>query len=200
MRIINVALTIIIVIVLTITVVAQNNQSSRVLVRHIVLEGEYTPRFIWNTANSAIQVGSYVSDKDIACVREELMKTGIFANIHSSLYPLKNSGGYDLTLRFDYISPEPVFPLGIVDVKDIEGVDDSVFQRLLISEHLAGSLISIRNEDYADFQEKLFELLRQSIPDESKRDWSIPPLEVLRVDSKGRLNIALRSKWSMCRE
>jgi hypothetical protein len=126
------------------------------------------------------------------------MKTGVFRRIDSRLYQLKESGGYELILTIEYESPNPVYKLGKIDVVGVEGIDYVLFKKLLTSARLIGRPLSLKTADYAVFEDKLFEVLRKSIADETKREWSKLPWIELKLNGSKEIEIIVMSEFKGC--
>ncbi len=174
------------------------NLEKKHFVKHIVLESDPNPRFIRITAESLIPWDGYTTDKDIKCLKKRLMETGIFRKIETRLYKLNDSGDFDLILKTRFKSPNPIYKLKTIEVEGVDGVDYSKFA-ILASKSLVGHPLSLSTVDYADFVDNVFQLLQQSIPDETKREWSRPPWVELKLNRDNELEVKLVSDFKACR-
>jgi len=181
------------------TILGQSNPE-RFFVKHIVLETDPNPRFVWAIANMIIPWEGDSSNGDVSCLKKELIKTGLFSGIESRLQKLKESDGYDLILTIQYKSPDPVYKLSKIDVFGIEGVDHIKFNDLLASERILGKPLSLKTADYAIFEDKLFDLLKKSIGDETKREWSQLPWVQLKLNPNKELEVTVLPGFKGCQK
>jgi hypothetical protein len=184
-------------IVTVAAVYGQTNPES-FFVKHIVFDAEYTPRFLWAIANGIIPWQGDTTDDDVACLKRELMKTGLFKRIGARLNKLGESEGYDLILTIEYKSTEPVYKLRKLEVSGVNGVDNAKFSNLIASEHLVETTVSLKTADYALFADRIFELLKKSIPDETKREWSKPPWIQIRLNGDRELEVTVLPDFTGC--
>jgi hypothetical protein len=180
------------------TTVRSQADPQRFLVKHVVLEADPNPRFVRRVAEIGIPWSRVTTKNDVDCIKDQLMKTGVFRRIDSRLYQLKESGGYELILTIEYESPNPVYKLGKIDVVGVEGIDYVLFKKLLTSARLIGRPLSLKTADYAVFEDKLFEVLRKSIADETKREWSKLPWIELKLNGSKEIEIIVMSEFKGC--
>lgn len=176
---------------------SQSNSDS-FLVRDVVIEAEYTPRFIRRIAEFGIPWDRVTKKSDLSCIREQLLSSGLFSSVEGRFFQLKESGGYQLILSLDFRSSPPVYDLGKVTIFGVDGVDANKFQELLRIEKLSKASVSLATEDYRAFEDRLLELLKDSMPDEEKRDWKKIPWLDLKLNKDEQLEITILGSFKGC--
>lgn len=166
-------------------------------VKYIVLETDPNPRFVWSFANSIISLGKMRNEDEISCLKGKLMKTGLFSTIEDRLVKLDEPYAYELVLTINYDFSEPDYKVNKIEIKDLKDVDESKFKKQVGSENLIGKSVSLRL-DYNDFEDKLFELLKKSLTDASKKgEFKLPWVE-LKVNEHKDLEVILMPYFEGC--
>jgi len=104
-----------------------------VFVKHIVINAEYDPRFVWSMANSAIPWNGLTSPTDIECLKNELRETRLFSKIETRLNKPTDSETYELVVSLSYKLSSPRYEVGAIDVTNLQGVDVIRLQQLIIN-------------------------------------------------------------------
>lgn len=178
------------------TVLGQTNPES-FFVKYITLETDPNPRFVWAIANMVISQDKESNRNEISCLEKELVKTGLFSKIESRLYKLKESDNYELVLTVKYKSPKPVYRLGQIKLSGFDEVDENKFKEILASENLIGKSISLR-KDYSDFEDKIFELVKKSVIDETSQErFNFPWIE-LKLNKNEELEVTVMPSFKGC--
>ena len=179
-------------------VCGQTNPES-FFVKYITMETDPNPRFVWSYANMIISWDKESNNDEVSCLKKELMKTGLFNKIESRLNKLKESDDYELVLTIKYNSPNPTYKVSEIKLIGFKEVDESRFKELLISENLIGKSLSLKT-DYPDFENKIIELVKESITDETKKEeFKIPWFE-LTLNKNKDLEVTVMPNFKGCSE
>lgn len=171
----------------------------RFFVKYITLETDPNPRFVWRLANKIISFDKESNSNEIACLKKELIKTGLFSKIEPRLYKLKESDYYELILTIKYSFPNPVYKVNGIKLSGFNDVDESKFKQLLASENLIGKSVILKT-DYIDFEDKIIELVKKSISDETKQNKFDLPWLIFKVNNGTDLEVTVMPTFQGCSE
>ncbi|HRH40130.1 MAG TPA: hypothetical protein PKY82_00705 [Pyrinomonadaceae bacterium] len=167
-------------------------------VKYITLETDPNPRFVWDYANKIISFGRESNNKEAACLKKELMKTGLFSKIEYKFAKLKDSDDYEFHLTINYKSPNPVYKVSKIELSSFKEVNNSNFKIFLASENLIGKSLSLKT-GYVDFEDKIIESVKKSIIDETKREEFKLPWLIFKLNKKNELEVIVAPDFNGCK-
>ena len=166
-------------------------------VKYITLETETNSRFVWRLANMIISSDKESNINETACLKEELLKTGLFSKVEWRLHELKEPNNYELVLTVKFNSPDIVYKISKISLSGFKEVDESKFKDLLGSEGLIGKSVSLKT-GYSDFEKNIIELVEKSMRDQTtQEEYDLPWFE-FRLDENKELEITLMPQFRGC--
>jgi hypothetical protein len=166
-------------------------------VKYITLETDPNPRFVWDYANKIVSFERVSNTKEASCLKNELLKTRLFSKIDTRFVKLKDSNDYQFIVTIIYKLPNPVYKVSKIKLNNFKEVKESKFKKLLDSESLIGKPLSLRN-GYPDFEDKIFELVKKSIADETKLEEVKLPWIIFNLNSNNELEVKITRDFIPC--
>ena len=169
--------------------------SDPVFIKHIVIDANHTPRFIWSIANSAIPWNGLSTQADVECLKNNLRETGLFSSIETQLNKLTEPEAYEIVVSLQYRLSSLRYEVEAIDVSGLDGVDSRRLQESISKSRLIGSTLSLQTADYAVFEDGLRELIRKYSGHKNQ-----PPIFRVSVDSNEKLKVTVSSKQTKCHD
>lgn len=157
----------------------------RVFVKHIVIDAEQDPRFIWAIANSAVPWGGLTTQNDLDCLKANLGDTGVFSKVALRLHKLDDPDAYELVVSLVFKRTIPTYKIENIEVANLVGVDIDALNREIHAQRMVNTVLSLRTADYAILEDRLRELIRKH----TKQDQSVRPIFSLRVDKGDKVQV-----------
>jgi hypothetical protein len=196
-RIIPVLLGITVLILFPLNCKSQANMGG-IFVKHVVIDAAYDPRFIWSIANSAIPWDKKTTQGDIRCATAELRKTGLFKEVVTSLKKVQDPDALELIFRLTYRDRDLKYRIDRISVEKMEGVNLTKLRLLMKEQKIVGTEISLKTENYNVFEDRLLEIVKQSIEANDERKVFANPLFLLSLNANKRLSIRIAAQYSGC--
>lgn len=159
--------------------------SHPVFVKHIVIEAEHDPRFIWSIANATVPWEGLTTQSDVDCLKTKLTDTGVFATVAMRLHKLTEPDAFELVISLAFKRATPSYEIEDIQVKKLAGVDVDAVNRDIRDQQIVGTVLSLRTDDYATFEDRLRKLIQKH----TEQDQNVSPSFRLEVSKDVKLRL-----------